>query len=365
MSEIRNKIITISGEPVSGKSTLVKILKDKYEKMGFNVHIISVGNTFRELAKQEYLRMYPDRTEANISDIQTDYTFKEKRNLIDSMVDQEVERRGKEINKQERPQDVYIVDSRLAWNNIPESYAIRLTVNETIAGTRVFKDKNRGSEDKYETLEDAIEKTKERKQAEIERYKKRYNVDLTNQENYDLIVNTSYSKSEELANIIIKGEEKYRNGEWYPKNWKSPALFLPSQKLGETIEKSPTGFSLEDISESIKENGYSPDSGTVNVIQKDGIDILKDGHHRALGMIAAGKTLLPYEITNEDDKIAKDYAYGEVKLNNVYDWEDAIKYYANIGGIESLKDFEVSKVIPFEKIEEFSKKDRSNNDEER
>ena len=35
MENIRNKIITISGEPASGKSTVVKEIKSKYEKQGF------------------------------------------------------------------------------------------------------------------------------------------------------------------------------------------------------------------------------------------------------------------------------------------------------------------------------------------
>ncbi len=54
MDKIKNKIITISGEPVSGKSTVVREIKNKYEKMGYNVHIISVGNVFIEQVKEEY-----------------------------------------------------------------------------------------------------------------------------------------------------------------------------------------------------------------------------------------------------------------------------------------------------------------------
>lgn len=227
MNKVRNRIITISGEPASGKSTLVKELKNRYEEMGYNVHIISVGNTFRELVKKEYLKMYPDREDANLADIQADETFIEKRNLIDGMVDGEVARRGREINTIERPNDVYIIDSRLAWSNVPESYAVRLTVDEQIAGERVFKDKNRGSEDIYDTVEQAIEKTRERKKIEIERYIKEYGKDLTDPKNYDLIVDTSYSKIKDLAEIIIQGEEKYRNGEKYPKTWGNSAPSVP------------------------------------------------------------------------------------------------------------------------------------------
>ena len=61
LKEIKNKIITISGEPVSGKSTVVREIKELYEEKGYNVHIISVGNVFREMVKKEYIKKYPDR----------------------------------------------------------------------------------------------------------------------------------------------------------------------------------------------------------------------------------------------------------------------------------------------------------------
>lgn len=349
MNQIKNKIITISGEPASGKSTVVKHLKSKYEKMGFNVHIISVGHTFRDLAKKEYLKMYPDRTDANLADIQTDPSFIAKRDMIDKMVDGEVAKRGNEINSVERPNDVYIIDSRLAWSNVPESYAVRLMVNENIAGDRVFKDKTRGKEDQYDSVEEAITKTRERKLAEISRYKQRYGVDLTNPDNYDLIVDTSYSKSDELADIIIEGEEKYRSGEYYPKTWKSPALFLPSQRIAETLTTSPLGSSIEDINQSIKENGYAP-NGEVLAVEKNGVSILRDGHHRAIAALLAGKTLIPYFVKNKDDEFAEKYVNGEVRLSNIYDWEDCIRYYAKKGNIESLKDFNIRDVIDIDKV---------------
>ena len=72
MEKIKNKIITISGEPASGKSTVVREIKNKYEKIGYTVHIISVGNVFRELVKKEYLKKYPDRTNVSLADIQND-----------------------------------------------------------------------------------------------------------------------------------------------------------------------------------------------------------------------------------------------------------------------------------------------------
>ena len=222
MENIRNKIITISGEPASGKSTVVKEIKSKYEEQGFNVYIISVGDVFRETVKKEYLKRYPDRTNVSLADIQNDKEFMAKLQSIDGLIDDEIARKGKEINEKERPNDVYIIDSRLAWNNVPDSYAIRLIVNEAIAGKRVFYDTTRGSEDQYETVDEAIQKTRKRKLGEIERYKEKYGINLLDENNYDLVVDTSYTNTQELADIIVSGEEAYRTGKSYPKYWANP-----------------------------------------------------------------------------------------------------------------------------------------------
>lgn len=212
MDEIRNKIITISGEPASGKSTVVENLRKKYEEMGYIVHIISTGKIFRELIVEEYKKMFPDRTNANLADIQTDEEFASRRNIIDGKVDTEMAERGRKINEQERPNDVYIIDSRLAWYNIPVSYAVRLIVDEKVAGQRAFADKTRGAEDRYNTVEEAIEQTTKRKLGEIKRYKERYGVDLSNPANYDLIIDTSFETPDALAQRIIEGEKAYREG---------------------------------------------------------------------------------------------------------------------------------------------------------
>lgn len=349
MDKIKNKIITISGEPASGKTTVVREIKNKYEKMGYNVHIISVGSVFRELIMKEYLKMYPDKVNVSLADIQNDKQFIEKVHSIDSMVDNEVARKGKEINEKERPNDVYIIDSRLAWNNVPESYSIRLTINDNIAGQRVFNDKTRGSEDQYDTLDIAIQKTRERKNGEIERYKEIYNVDLSDENNYDLIVDTSYSNSNELADIIIDGERAYRNEEFYPKNWASPTCFLPLQLGRVTAQPTFSGNTIESLAEVIKEKGYDPSLGTVEIIERDGIKYLVEGNHRTFAALSNGKTLLPYEIYEIED--SNNYRMtGITHFNSykeyVYDYAEGIEYYGGkVGNIEQLKDFKIKDLL--------------------
>ena len=189
---------------------------------GYNGSLSKDKNVVLHYVKKEYLKRYPDRINVSLADIQNDKEFMAKLQSIDGLIDDEIARKGKEINEKERPNDVYIIDSRLAWSNVPDSYAIRLTVNEAIAGKRVFYDTTRGSEDQYETVDEAIQKTRKRKLGEIERYKEKYGINLLDENNYDLVVDTSYTNTQELADIIVSGEEAYRTGKSYPKYWANP-----------------------------------------------------------------------------------------------------------------------------------------------
>lgn len=349
MSEIKNKIITISGEPASGKSTVVQKLEEKYKKMGYRVHILITGHIFRDRVKKEYLKMYPDRTDANLADIQEDETFVDKIKEIDTVIDEMVAQMGKEINSEERPNDVYIIDSRLAWNNAPESYAVRLTVNEKIAGQRVFNDQTRGSEDSYDTVEESIEKTRQRKLGEIERYKTIYGVDLSNANNYNLIVDTSYSNTEELADIIIEGEKAYRKGKPYPKTWASPLNFLSVQKGRETSDS--TIKSLADI---IKKEGYDPIKGTLDIAEEAGVKYVLNGNHRTMATLSTGRTLLPYDIIYKDDQYSRQVAeeiYNDETLECIYDWiEFIVGFGGRVGNIEQLKGLKITDLFSVEKI---------------
>lgn len=367
LEKIKNKIITISGEPVSGKSTVVRELKNKYEEMGYNVHIISVGDVFRDCIKKEYMKKYPEKKNVNLADMQNDKEFMAKVHSVDGKVDNEVQRKGKEINEKERPNEVYIIDSRLAWKNIPDSYAVRLTINDNIAGKRVLNDKTRSEEDQYQTLESAIEKTRERKIGEIERYKERYNVDLSDEENYNLVVDTSYSNTEELADIIIKGEELYRNGKWYPKNWSSPVCFLPLQLGKITGRPSMGGFTIESLTEIIEKNGFDPELGFVEIVERDNCKYLSEGNHRTFAALSTGKTLLPYMVTSkEDSKIYTQtgITHYDTYKEYVYDYADGIRYYGGkIGKIKQFEKFEVNDLLAFHNMK--SIKETVRNDEGR
>ena len=286
MSEFKNRIITISGEPASGKSTVLEALRKKYEEKGFKVHIFKVGHEFRRIAKEKGM------TIEELNEYMT------KRGSIDKLIDSTVTKKGEEINSKERPDDVYIFDSRLAFHNIPNSFSIRLTVDDNVAGKRVFGDNKRGKEDTYDTLEDAIEKTYNRKIREVERYKKRYGIDLHDENNYKLVIDTSYSKVEDIAQVI----EQFMELD-YGKMWTSPKKLLPLQYETDTIRASAdSGLTLEEWTEKLKKEGYNPEL-PIKVIKVKDKYINFNGNHRSIASHIIGNTLVPYTIIAKDKEL--------------------------------------------------------------
>lgn len=213
MSKIRNIIITISGEPASGKTSTRKQLVDEYEKMGYRVHIITAGKIFRNNVKKEYLKMYPDRINAKLADIQADKSFATKLKEIDENLDLAIKQKGEEINSEERPNDVYIIDARLAPYVIPDSYSVYLVVDEEIAGKRVYEDPTRGEEDSYKDEKEATEKTRQRKIGDIKRFIDQYGIDIGKRDNYKKVIDTSYLNTQEIAQMIIDSEKEYRESQ--------------------------------------------------------------------------------------------------------------------------------------------------------
>lgn len=356
--KIRNKIIAISGQPVTGKGTNVKAMIKKLEEKGYkseNIHLIATGDQFREisngiielicntenravleeLSEQPWLREIlsnadyrstlvdtiatlkrknVDLTKFTIDDANNMPEFKGIRTIIDTIIDEGIEKLGKEINTKERKDEIWIVDSRLAFHNIPEAFSVRLTSTPEVAAQRLFHDTKRGEEDKYKTVEEAKEARENRRIGEVKRYKERYGVDLEDKENYDLIIDTSFSSVDDISDIILRGAEYYFEDKAFAKEWTSPKTLLPLQNERETL--ATTTFSFEDMLESIKAHGYFP-SEVIEVVEVDGIKYIVEGHHRNFSAAYLGKTLIPYGIIAKDNETipgrgvtARQYASG-------------------------------------------------------
>ena len=175
--------IVISGDLGSGKSTICKLISNKY-----HIKFFSTGQIQRQIAKD--LNM--TTTDLN--------KYMENHFEIDERIDKEIVEIGKKY------QD-FVIDSRMAWHFIPDAFKVYLTVDNKIAAMRIMND-NRLSE-KYSNIELALEQLKERRKSELYRYKNLYNIDLDNYNNYNLVLDTSRISQEEVLDIIYKYYNKW------------------------------------------------------------------------------------------------------------------------------------------------------------
>lgn len=174
-------IITITGKPCSGKGTVSKEFCKKY---GFEY--ICTGDMFRSYAQQ-----------FGYDDILTFQEEDPRVKQIDNLVDNKI----KEIGITRANENI-LIDSRLAWHFVPKSFKVFIDVDEVNGGKRLMEAKRKTEQ--TQSLEEAIQKLKNRWQIENERYLELYNINNTNLKNYDLVIDSSNQTPSEIVDIIFK-----------------------------------------------------------------------------------------------------------------------------------------------------------------
>lgn len=180
----KKNIISLSGDPASGKGTVSNIL---IEDLGYGIY--RNGEYFRKLAKEknmtlsefgEYVKLHPE-------------------------IDIEIENSAKKYAKNH---DNFIIDARLGWYSVPESFKVYLKVDIDESAKRAFFDNTRKDVENYQSLEEYKNSLIERKTLENERYLKLYGINRDDISNYDLVIDTTKKTPEEVADIIIN---EYKN----------------------------------------------------------------------------------------------------------------------------------------------------------
>jgi cytidylate kinase len=174
------KKITITGDLGSGKSALSRIL---CEKTGFEY--VSTGQVQRKLA----LEMGMDTLEMN------------RRADTDPTIDERID--GIFVALNQDPNG-YVVDSRLAWFFLPDSYKIYLQTDIQVAARRILQDPRRNSE-QYADEAEAVRKISARKQSENARFLQKYGADCTELHNFDLVIDTTERTPELVAALVLQG----------------------------------------------------------------------------------------------------------------------------------------------------------------
>jgi len=173
-------IITISGMPGSGKSTVARILA---EKLGLKHY--SMGDLRGKMAMEKGMTI--DELNA----------LGEK----ESWTDRDADRYQQELGRKE---DDFIIDGRLSWHFIPQSCKVFLDVDKKVGAKRIFGMGRRPDERAYQSPADALRETRKRIASDKRRYKKYYGIDPYLQKHYDLWIDTTDIPSANVAERIVR-----------------------------------------------------------------------------------------------------------------------------------------------------------------
>lgn len=183
---MKKNIISLAGDLAAGKGTVSKILM---EDLGYGVY--RNGEYARKLAKEMGL----------------DITSFNKYLAEHPEIDLQIEKSASEYAK---ANDNFIIDARLGWYAVPESFKVYLRVDIDVAAKRAFEDNNRKGTEQFETVEEQKQDMIERFQLENERYWKLYHVHKDDMSNYDLVVDTTNMTPNEVANKIKEEYKKWQ-----------------------------------------------------------------------------------------------------------------------------------------------------------
>jgi CMP/dCMP kinase len=178
-------LITLGGKAGSGKSTISHLLTDKLW-----LQRISIGDMKRQLAQQMNL------------------TIQEFNILGDKPENQQ--EFDKKYEDYQRSIDIHsktILESRLWFYCQPNAFKVFLDIGDEQAAKRILGD-TRTSE-RFDSLQQAINKVRERNSLDQERYIKLYDIDYFDPKHYNLVIDTSDKTPEEISTIITTEYTKF------------------------------------------------------------------------------------------------------------------------------------------------------------
>ncbi len=186
---VKKEIITITGFPGSGKSSTADGVA---KALGFQR--FSSGDFMRQIAIDRKISL----NELSV--------LAERDTTVDESIDNAVKKAGK--------MDKVVIDSRLAFHWIPNSFKVYLDLPLEIAKERIshnLKTNTLRQESEGQTdVDEVYKKIVARLESEKKRYKELYNIDHTDKTNFDLVIDTNKNNLEQVVNVIVSEYKKWR-----------------------------------------------------------------------------------------------------------------------------------------------------------
>lgn len=170
--------ITLAGLPGSGKSTLRQFLADHY-----GLKIKATGDFMRSIAgKYGY---------QDITMFLTEYVSKHPE--IDREVDEEQRNYGRE-------NDDFVLDAHLGFHFVPDSIKIFLNCDLETSARRILNAKR--DTEAARTIQESMEATQRRINAMRKNFKALYKVDVHDEGNFDLVIDTTPITPEQVFDQV-------------------------------------------------------------------------------------------------------------------------------------------------------------------
>jgi CMP/dCMP kinase len=205
----KKHIITLSGKPGSGKSSTADRVA---ELLGYSRY--SAGDLVRNVIRKRGLTL-------------DEYN---KMALTNRHLDHDIDEQLRSL----RDENDIVIDSRLGFYWIPESFKVYLDLDMDVATARIFKDSVTNELREYNTsLEYSIEDVQKLVQArldnEVRRFKSLYGVNPYSKSNFDLIINTSRHSPQTVALTVFDTYKKW----------------LDSDEWTQVVSEVPMGYSFK------------------------------------------------------------------------------------------------------------------------
>ena len=277
MNGLQKCNITITGDIGSGKSTVAKKLAERLK-----MTLTDSGLLYRQFAATRNMSVLEQNNSNDWS--------------IDREIDSTIERLGKSSNNT-------IFVSRLAWYFVPDAIKIYLKVNPVLAAERLISD-SRVSE-KHTDLRETLDYNKNRKDAELSRYKEMYNLDdPSGYSNADIICNIGSNSIDAVVECLYNAITTRTFGYYV-----DPKCLLPTQGIRDfNMEK--VDFYCNLLKDSI---GVDADL----TLYGDCVYI-NDGHHRVVASIKLNKDFIRTPLPQRSDVVPC--------IMTPYDYEDLIGF---------------------------------------
>lgn len=194
----KKHIITISGKPGSGKSSTA----DKVaELLSYTRH--SSGDIVRNILKKNGLTLEQYNRKATSN------------HDLDAKVDEEL--------RNLRDNEDIVIDSRLGFYWLPESFKVYLDLDLDLATARIFKDGvTNSARSSVETgsgsLSDVSRQVRQRMLNEQSRFRQMYGIDPYDTSHFDFVIDTSRQNPQSVAIAVFDAYKDWLNSEvWEPR----------------------------------------------------------------------------------------------------------------------------------------------------